>query len=248
MDKIIIAGPCSAESREQLLTTAEGVAAAGVKTLRAGVWKPRTRPGSFEGVGAPALEWLREAKERYGLRLAVELNSARNADLLLEAGIDIVWLGARTTTSPFDVQDIADALRGTAVDVYVKNPVCPDNALWLGAVERILRANLEGQVVAIHRGFCAWERDIFRNNPIWSIPLWLKAEMPDLPVICDPSHICGVASLVPHVARMALELGLDGLMVETHCNPQQALSDATQQLTPDELKNMLADMGLLNQQ
>lgn len=244
MDKIIIAGPCSAESREQVLETADGLAQHGVKIFRAGVWKPRTRPGCFEGCGEVALEWLQEVKERYGMRIAVELNTARNAEMLLKAGIDIMWIGARTTTSPFDVQDIADALQGCEVDVYVKNPVCPDNSLWLGAVERVMRANIKGDVVGIHRGFCAWERDIFRNNPIWSIPLWLKAEMPELPIICDPSHISGIASLVPHVARMSMELGFDGLMIESHIDPSKALSDATQQLTPTELGSVLQDLGL----
>lgn len=246
-DKIIVAGPCSAESREQVLCTAEGLAAQGVTVYRAGLWKPRTRPGCFEGVGAEGLEWLAEVKRTYGMQVATELNTARNADMLLKAGVDIAWIGARTTTNPFDVQDIADALRGCEIDVYIKNPISPDNQLWLGAIERIERAGIKGRIVAIHRGFCAWEKDIFRNNPIWSIPLWLKAERPELPVVCDPSHISGRAELVPHVARMALALGLDGLFVESHCNPVAALSDAAQQLTPDEIGRMLAELKLTDQ-
>lgn len=243
-DKIIVSGPCSAESREQVLRTAEGLAAQGITAYRAGLWKPRTRPGCFEGVGAEGLEWLAEARNAYGMRIATELNAARNADLLLKAGMDIAWIGARTATNPFDVQDIAAALRGCNIDVYIKNPVAPDSALWLGAIERIERANIKGRIVAIHRGFCAWEKDIFRNNPIWSIPLWLKAQRPDLPVVCDPSHIAGQARLVPHVARMALSLGMDGLFVESHCDPSVALSDAAQQLTPDELGQMLRNLNL----
>ena len=243
-DKIIVSGPCSAESRDQLLTTAEQLAAVGVTVFRAGLWKPRTRPGCFEGVGADGIEWMTEVRTRYGMRIATEINSVRNAELLLKAGVDIAWIGARTATNPFDVQDIADALRGCHIDVYVKNPVAPDSALWLGALERLERANIKGRIVAIHRGFCVWEKDIFRNNPIWSIPLWLKAQRPALPVVCDPSHIAGQAKLVPHVARMALALGLDGLFVESHCNPSAALSDAAQQLTPEEFGQMMQDLKL----
>ncbi|WP_298063086.1 hypothetical protein [uncultured Rikenella sp.] len=243
-DKIIVSGPCSAESREQVLQTAEGLAAQGVTAFRAGLWKPRTRPGCFEGVGAEGLEWLAEARNAYGMRIATELNTARNADLLLKAGVDIVWIGARTATNPFDVQDIANALRGCHIDVYVKNPVAPDPALWLGAIERIERAGIKGRIVAIHRGFCTWEKDIFRNNPIWSIPMQLKAQRPDVPVVCDPSHIAGQAELVPHVARMAISLGMDGLFVESHCNPSAALSDAAQQLTPDEAGRMFRNLKL----
>lgn len=241
-NKIIVAGPCAAESREQVLKTAEGLAGQGIKIFRAGVWKPRTRPGCFEGAGDEALEWLKEVKEKYGMRIATELNVARNADKLLKAGIDIAWIGARTSTNPFDVQDIADALRGCEVDVYVKNPVCPDNQLWLGAIERVEAAGIKGKIIAIHRGFCAWERDIFRNNPIWTIPLWMKAQRPEIPIVCDPSHISGAVSLVPKVAQMALGLGLDGLFVESHWNPKEALSDAAQQLTPEEMGDMLREM------
>lgn len=241
-DKIIVAGPCGAESREQVMRTAEGLAAIGIKNFRAGIWKPRTRPGCFEGVGEAGLEWLQEAKETYGLRIATELNAARNADILLKAGVDIIWIGARTATNPFDVQDMADALRGCDVDVYIKNPVCPDNNLWLGGIERLEKANIKGKIVAVHRGFYAWEQDIFRNNPVWSIPLWLKAQRPELLQVCDPSHISGRTELVPHVARMALELGADGLFIESHWKPTEALSDATQQVTPAELGEILTKL------
>lgn len=240
--QIIVAGPCSAESREQVLETAAGLAAEGVTAFRAGLWKPRTRPGCFEGVGAEGLEWLAEARTVYGMRIATELNNARNAELLLKAGVDIAWIGARTATNPFDVQEIADALRGCSIDVYVKNPVAPDPTLWLGAVERFERAGIRGKLGAIHRGFCSWEKDIFRNTPLWNIPLWLREQRPDLPILCDPSHIAGAARLVPHVARMALEVGLDGLFVESHCNPAEAWSDAAQQLTPAQFGTLLREI------
>ncbi len=243
-DKIIVCGPCSAETREQVLQTAEGLAAAGVGCFRAGLWKPRTRPGCFEGVGAEGLEWMTEVRRTYGMRIATELNTARNAELLLKAGMDVAWIGARTSTNPFDVQDIANALRGCQIDVYIKNPIAPDSALWLGAIERIERAGIKGRIVAIHRGFCSWEKDVFRNSPIWSVPLWLKEQRPDLPVVCDPSHIAGKAHLVPMVAGMALSLGLDGLFIESHCNPSAALSDAAQQLTPEEIGHLFQTLKL----
>lgn len=242
--KIIAAGPCSAESREQVMETARQLAGEGIRIFRAGLWKPRTRPGHFEGVGAEGIEWLTEARTAYGLRIATELNNARNADLLLKAGIDIAWIGARTSANPFDVQEMAAALRGCAIDVYIKNPVAPDPELWLGAVERLERANIKGRIVAIHRGFSVWGKDIFRNAPIWEIPLWLKEQRPDLPVICDPSHIAGQARLVPHVARLGMTLGLDGLFVESHCNPTAALSDAAQQLTPTQLGDLIRELQL----
>lgn len=243
---MIIAGPCSAESREQVMETARRLAAEGVGIFRAGLWKPRTRPGHFEGVGAAGIEWLAEARAAYGLRIITELNNARNAGRLLEAGVDSIWIGARTATNPFDMQEIADALRGCTLDVYIKNPVAPDPALWLGAIERIERAGIEGRIVAIHRGFCVWGEDVFRNAPVWNIPLWLKEQRPDLPVVCDPSHIAGQARLVPHVARLAMALGLDGLFIESHCDPAAALSDAAQQLTPAEVGNLIRELKLKN--
>ncbi len=243
-EKIVIAGPCSAESYEQVTEIARQLTQQGVTTLRAGVWKPRTRPGGFEGRGEEALGWLAEIKRTYGMRVAVELNTARNAELLLKYGIDIAWIGTRTATDPFAVQEIAEALRGAPIDVYVKNPICPDKGLWLGAIERIEQA-AAGTVVAIHRGFCVWEHDIFRNTPIWTIPLWLREERPDLSIICDPSHITGRADLVPHVAAMAMQLGFDGLFVEAHCTPECALSDASQQITPAQAGELFRKLGLI---
>ncbi len=243
-DKIVVAGPCSAESYEQVMATAKALAEQGIKTFRAGVWKPRTRPGGFEGVGEAALEWLAEAKKTYGLRIATELNTARNAELLLKYGIDIAWIGTRTSTNPFDVQDIADALRGVDIDVYVKNPICPEGALWLGAIERI-EAAVKGRIVAIHRGFSTLERDVFRNAPIWTIPLWLREQCPELPIVCDPSHIAGRADLVHQIAHMSVILGFDGIFMESHITPSCAMSDALQQLTPQEAGDMLRDLGLL---
>ena len=187
---------------------------------------------------------MAEAKKETGLPIATEVANAKHVEGALEFGVDLLWIGARTTVNPFSVQDIADALRGCHIDVYIKNPVAPDSALWLGAIERMERAGIKGRIVAIHRGFCAWEKDIFRNNPIWSIPLWLKAQRPDIPVVCDPSHISGQARLVPYVSRMALSLGFDGLFIESHCNPAAALSDAAQQLTPEEVGHMFQDLKL----
>lgn len=243
-DKIIVAGPCSAESREQVLRTAGELAGQGVTAYRAGLWKPRTRPGGFEGVGEEGIEWLTEVRNRYGMRVATELPGAGSVEPLLRRGIDILWIGARTASNPFDVQQIADALRGCTVDLCVKNPIAPDAALWLGAIERLERADIRGRIVAIHRGFCTGLQDVLRNDPLWRIPLWLREQRPDLPVVCDPSHIAGRADLVPVVARTAMTLGLDGLFVESHCEPKRALTDAAQQLTPEEVGNLLRELEL----
>lgn len=243
-DKIIVAGPCSAESREQVLRTAGELAGQGVTAYRAGLWKPRTRPGGFEGVGQEGIEWLAEVRRTYGMRVATELPGAAFVEPLLRSGIDILWIGARTVTSPFDMRQIADALRGCAVDLYVKNPIAPDAALWLGAVERLEMAGIQGRIVAIHRGFRTGREDIFRNEPLWRIPLWLREQRPELPIVCDPSHIAGRADLVPVVARTAMTLGLDGLFVESHCEPNRALTDAAQQLTPEETGRLLCELEL----
>lgn len=244
IDKIIIAGPCSAESREQTVRTATALAAQGVGIYRAGLWKPRTRPGHFEGVGAEGIEWLSEVRRACGMRVATELPGASFAEPLLRSGVDILWIGARTASNPFDVQQIADALRGCAVDLYVKNPIAPDADLWLGAIERLERADIRGRIVAIHRGFCTGRPDVFRNEPLWRIPLWLREQRPDLPVVCDPSHIAGRADLVPLVARTAMTLGLDGLFIESHGDPSRALTDAAQQLTPEAVGHLLRELGL----
>ncbi len=239
-----MAGPCSAESREQVLRTAEGLVGQGVAVYRAGLWKPRTRPGGFEGVGEEGIEWLTEVRNTYGMRVATELPGAGSVEPLLRSGIDILWIGARTVTNPFDMQQIADALRGCAVDVYVKNSIAPDAALWLGAIERLERAGIQGRIVAIHRGFCTGQRDVLRNDPLWRIPLWLREQRPDLSIVCDPSHIAGRADLVPVVARTAMVLGLDGLFIESHCDPKCALTDAAQQLTPGEVGKLLRELEL----
>lgn len=235
---VIIAGPCSAETEEQVMDTARQLADAGISFFRAGVWKPRTSPDSFEGVGHQALDWLRQVQRETGLRTAIEVANARHVEAALEAGIDLLWIGARTTVNPFTVQEIADALRGVKIPVMVKNPVNPDLELWKGALQRILRADV-GQVLACHRGFNVYGKSLFRNEPLWEIPIELKRTMPDLPIICDPSHISGRRKYIPEIARKALNLGYEGLMIETHPNPDAAWSDAAQQLTPTAFKELL---------
>lgn len=237
----IVAGPCSAESREQVMTTARQLSEAGIKIFRAGVWKPRTRPGNFEGIGPTALEWLREAKEKYGLRIATEINKAQNVQLLVDAGVDIAWIGARTTVNPFIVDEIADALGNTNMEVYVKNPVCPDPELWMGAIERLQRAGVK-KITAIHRGFSQYGSDLYRNTPLWNIPLRLMRDMPNIPIFCDPSHITGRTEYVRQVCYMALQLGFGGLFVESHCCPHEALSDARQQLSCLQAEELFAEL------
>ena len=235
----LIAGPCSAESREQVLATAKGVAAVpSVKAFRAGVWKPRTRPGAFEGAGEAALDWLREVKETTGLITLTEVATAEHVEACLKAGIDALWIGARTTPNPFSVQEIADALKGTDVPVLVKNPINPDLGLWIGALERLRRAGVE-RLAAVHRGFSWFDRTPYRNDPMWEFPIRLKAAFPDLELLCDPSHIAGSRSLLGTVAQQALDLNFSGLMVETHCDPPNALSDADQQIDPGALRTLI---------
>lgn len=240
---LLIAGPCSAESREQVLATAQQIveAAPQVQVFRAGAWKPRTRPGHFEGVGAPALAWLAEVKERTGLLTTTEVATPQHVEQALKAGVDMLWIGARTTPNPFSVQAIADALRGVDVPVFVKNPVNPDLQLWLGAIERLFDAG-PTRIAAIHRGFHWFERTPYRNNPMWEIPVRLKAAFPELELIGDPSHIAGRTDLLPKVAQQALDLNFSGLMVETHRSPAEALSDAGQQLTPGQLGELLGEL------
>lgn len=236
---ILIAGPCSAESREQVLATAAGLAGLPLRYFRAGVWKPRTRPGAFEGAGAEALSWLREVKEQYGFAAAVEVADAGHVEAALKAGIEAVWIGARTTVNPFAVQQLADALRGAPVQVLVKNPVIPDADLWLGGVERMERAGF-ADVWAIHRGFPVYgAASPYRNPPSWAVPIELRRRRPDLKIICDPSHISGKREGIAPVSQKALDLGFDGLMIETHIHPEKALSDAAQQVTPDALRELL---------
>lgn len=239
---LLIAGPCSAESEDQVLATAHGIAKTGkVKVFRVGIWKPRSRPGTFEGAGNDALQWLKRVKEETPLLTAVEVATPAHVELAVEAGIDILWVGARTTANPFSVDQIAQALKGIDVPVMVKNPVNPDLELWIGALERINRAGIR-KIAAIHRGFYPYEKTRLRNIPKWELAIDLKSKFPNLPIICDPSHIAGIASLVPEIAQKALNISLDGLMIEVHCNPSVALSDAKQQITPAQLSALLKEL------
>ncbi len=235
----VIAGPCSAESEEQVLATARGVAECpAVKVLRAGIWKPRTRPNTFEGVGTEGLKWLAAAKAETSLLTATEVATARHVELCLDSGVDIVWIGARTTVNPFLVQEIAEALKGFDVPVLVKNPINAELGLWLGAIERLYQAGLT-KLAAIHRGFSTYIETDYRNSPNWQIPIELKRRLPKLPLICDPSHIAGSRHLIEPLSQMALDLGIQGLMIESHIEPEKALSDSKQQITPSELCEMI---------
>lgn len=234
---LIIAGPCSAETEEQILTIAHQLKETQTSVMRAGIWKPRTRPGNFEGVGALGLKWLQRAKQETGLLIATEVANAHHVALALDHDVDVLWIGARTTVSPFIVQEIADALKGTDKIVLVKNPVNPDLALWLGAVERIYEAGIQ-KLGVIHRGFSTYEKTRYRNNPEWQIPIELQNEFPDLPLFLDPSHIAGKREIIFDLCQTALDLNYDGLMIETHHTPDQAWSDAKQQITPEELKKI----------
>jgi chorismate mutase len=235
----VIAGPCSAESRQQVLSTAKELTkSAHVKIFRAGIWKPRTRPDSFEGVGSAGLEWLKAVKEQTGLLTTTEVANPRHVELCLASGVDILWIGARTTVNPFIVQEIADSLGGVDIPVLVKNPVNTELGLWLGAIERLYHAGVK-KIAAIHRGFSTYDETQYRNRPHWEIPIELERLLPNLPLICDPSHISGDRSLIEPVSQMALDLGIRGLMIETHIDPDRALSDSKQQITPEQLFQML---------
>ncbi|MDR0560529.1 MAG: bifunctional 3-deoxy-7-phosphoheptulonate synthase/chorismate mutase type II [Prevotellaceae bacterium] len=240
---LLIAGPCSAESEEQLIDTALKLKATKrISIFRAGIWKPRTRPNSFEGIGVKGLPWMQTVKKETGLRTATEVANAEHVELALKYGVDMLWIGARTSANPFSVQEIADALKGTDVMVLIKNPVNPDTELWIGALERISKAGIR-KLGAIHRGFSSHEKGVFRNSPMWSIPIELKAACPHLPIICDPSHICGNTELIPFISQKALDMDVDGLMTEVHNNPSCAWSDAKQQLTPEQYGTLI--YGLL---
>ena len=230
----IIAGPCSAETEEQVLTTAKQLAGKGCHIFRAGIWKPRTKPGGFEGHGEPALPWLANVKKETGMLTATEVATPEHVELALKYGIDILWVGARTTANPFAVQALADSLRGTEATVLVKNPVNPDLELWIGALERINGAGIQ-KLGAIHRGFSSYEKKLYRNEPMWQIPIELKRRIPQLPIACDPSHISGRRDLIAPLCQQAMDLGFDGLIVESHCDPDKAWSDASQQVSPDVL-------------
>lgn len=237
----VISGPCSAESEEQTVETARRLAAAGIQVFRAGIWKPRTHPGSFEGTGRQGLVWMQRARSETGLKISTEVAGARHVEECIEHGIDMVWIGARTTANPFLVQEIADALAGSDIPVLVKNPVSADIGLWTGALERLHAAGIR-KIGVIHRGFSALGTGRYRNEPGWQIAVELRTRFPYLPFFCDPSHMGGSREYLREISQRSLDLGLDGLMIETHCNPSCALSDACQQITPEELKSLLASL------
>jgi chorismate mutase len=241
----VIAGPCSAETEEQVMTTAHQLAEKGCHMFRAGVWKPRTKPGGFEGNGIKALPWLKRVKEETGMLVATEVAKPEHVELALEYGIDILWIGARTTVNPFAVQELADSLKGVDVPVLVKNPVSPDLELWIGALLRINRAGVR-RLGAIHRGFTSIDQRIYRNTPMWHIPIELHRRMPGLPIVCDPSHMGGSRDLIAPLCQQAMDMGFDGLLVESHCNPDAAWSDASQQVLPDVLDFIIDRLVIRN--
>jgi chorismate mutase len=241
---LVIAGPCSAETEDQLVATAHLLAKTGkITALRAGIWKPRTRPGEFEGIGSVGLKWLDRAKQETGLPTAIEVATGKHVEEALKAGVDILWVGARSTVNPFTVQEIADALKGVDIPVMVKNPVNPDLSLWIGALERINNAGIT-KLAAIHRGFSSFEKSAFRNEPMWDLAISLKTHAPELPIINDPSHICGNRDLLPYVAQKALDLDMQGLMIESHIDPSVAWTDAKQQVTPSALAELIDRLTL----
>ena len=238
---VVIAGPCSAESEEQLLSTATQLAALGCRNFRAGVWKPRTKPGCFEGHGEKALPWMKAVKAQTGMQVITEVATPEHVELCLEYGIDMLWVGARTVTNPFAMQALADSLRGVDIPVLVKNPMNPDLELWVGALERLSVAGIS-RLGAIHRGFSIYDSHVYRNSPMWQIPIELRRRMPKLPIFCDPSHISGHRELIALLSQQAMDMGFDGLFVESHCQPDEAWSDAAQQITPSELGRILQSL------
>ena len=238
---IVIAGPCSAETEEQVLETAKQLAAQGVKIYRAGVWKPRTKPGGFEGNGLDALPWLQRVKKETGMYVSTEVATAKHVEAALEAGVDLLWIGARTTAAPFAVQEIADTLKGVDIPVLIKNPVNPDLDLWIGALERLYNAGIK-RLGAIHRGFSSYDKKLYRNLPQWHIPIELHRRLPELPIFCDPSHIGGRRDLIAPLSQQAMDLQFDGLIIESHCNPEKAWTDASQQVSPDVLGLILNNL------
>ena len=240
----VISGPCSAETEEQVFQVCMDLAQRNiVQLLRAGIWKPRTRPDSFEGVGAPALKWYVDAGKAAGLPTATEVANREHVELALKAGIDVLWIGARTTVNPFAVQEIADALQGVKIPVMIKNPVNPDLELWIGAFERLDKAGIN-DLTAIHRGFSVYKHVKYRNVPNWEIPIALRERLPEIPLICDPSHITGKRNLLAEISQKAMDLNFDGLIIESHPNPDQAWSDAAQQITPEQLEKLLQTLVL----
>ena len=242
---LVIAGPCSAETEDQVLETAKELAAQGIKIFRAGIWKPRTKPGGFEGVGSIGLPWLKRVKEETGMYVSTEVANQYHVFEALKYGVDILWIGARTAANPFSMQEIADALKGVDIPILIKNPVNPDLELWIGAVERIYNAGIR-KIGVIHRGFSAYDKRIYRNLPQWHIPIELRRRFPNIPIICDPSHIGGKRDLIAPLSQQAMDLGFDGLIIESHCNPECAWSDASQQVTPDVLAYIL-DMLIIRE-
>jgi len=241
---LVIAGPCSAETPEQLMNTAKGLKSLKVDVIRAGIWKPRTRPNSFEGAGAEGLQWLADVKKEVGIPVGTEVANTQHVELALKYGIDVLWIGARTTVSPFSIQEMADALQGVKnVSVLVKNPTHPELELWIGAFERLYRAGVRN-LGAIHRGFSTVDKAKFRNVPMWSIPIELKRRCPQIPIICDPSHIGGKRDLIFEISQKAMDLNFDGLMIETHIDPDKAWSDASQQVTPERLGEILSELKI----
>ena len=240
----MICGPCSAETEEQLMETAKQLASLGkVDIFRAGLWKPRTRPDAFEGVGRLGLTWLRDVKRETGLPTATEVANANHVNEALKLGVDVLWIGARTSANPFAMQEIADALQGVETTVLIKNPINPDLELWIGAIERINRAGIN-QIGAVHRGFSAYEHTAYRNQPKWQLPIELRRAIPEIPLICDPSHIGGARRYIYEISQKAMDLNYDGLMIESHYDPSKALSDKNQQITPNDLKELLTRLIL----
>ena len=238
---LVIAGPCSAETEDQVMDTAKQLAKNGIKVFRAGVWKPRTKPGGFEGNGVAALPWLQQVKKETGMLVATEVATAKHVEEALKYGVDLLWIGARTTADPFAVQEIADTLKGVDMPILVKNPVNPDLELWIGALQRINNAGIK-RLGAIHRGFSTYDKKLYRNLPQWHIPIELHRRIPELPIICDPSHISGRRDLISPLCQQAMDLQFDGLIIESHCDPDHAWSDASQQLTPDVLSLVLNNL------
>jgi chorismate mutase len=240
---LVIAGPCSAESEEQVLTTAHQLKEQNIEVYRAGIWKPRTRPNAFEGVGSIGLEWLKSVQKEVGMKTSIEVANVKHVYEALRGGVDIIWIGARTSANPFAMQEIADALKGVDIPVLVKNPVNPDVDLWLGAIERLMGAGIT-RIGAIHRGFSSFDKSRYRNVPQWQLPIDLRRRIPEIPMICDPSHICGRTDILREVSQKALDLNYDGLIIESHCNPEKAWSDAKQQITPEQLGQLVKSLVL----
>lgn len=238
---LVIAGPCSAETEEQVMETAKELAKNGTKIFRAGIWKPRTKPGGFEGNGTTALPWMQQVKKETGMLTATEVATAKHVEEALKYDLDILWIGARTTADPFAVQEIADSLKGVDIPVLIKNPVNPDLELWIGALQRLNNAGIK-RLGAIHRGFSTYDKKLYRNLPQWHIPIELHRRIPELPIVCDPSHIAGRRDLIASLCQQAMDLQFQGLIVESHCDPDNAWSDASQQVTPEVLSLILNNL------